>query len=37
MSDQEWHDVLDTNLSGAFYVCRFFLSTFLAYRAGRFV
>lgn len=37
MSDQEWHDVLDTNLSGAFYVCRFFLPTFLANRAGRFV
>lgn len=37
MSDQEWHDVLDTNLSGAFYVCRFFLSTFLANRSGRFV
>ena len=37
MSDQEWNDVLDTNLSGAFYVCRFFLSTFLANRSGRFV
>jgi NAD(P)-dependent dehydrogenase (short-subunit alcohol dehydrogenase family) len=37
MSDQEWHDVLDTNLSGAFYVCRFFLTTFLVKRSGRLV
>jgi NAD(P)-dependent dehydrogenase (short-subunit alcohol dehydrogenase family) len=37
MSDAEWHEVLDTNLSGAFYVCRFFLSTLLANRAGRII
>jgi len=37
MSDDEWHEVLDTNLSGAFYVCRFFLTTFLANHFGRFV
>ena len=37
MTDEEWHDVLNTNLSGAFYVCRFFLPTFLANRFGRFV
>ena len=37
MSDAEWHAVIDTNLSGAFYVCRFFLSTFLANRFGRIV
>jgi NAD(P)-dependent dehydrogenase (short-subunit alcohol dehydrogenase family) len=37
MSDEEWHSVLDTNLSGAFYVCRQFLPTFLANRFGRFI
>jgi NAD(P)-dependent dehydrogenase (short-subunit alcohol dehydrogenase family) len=37
MSDQEWHEVLDTNLSGAFYVCRCFLPVFIANRFGRFV
>ena len=29
--------VIDTNLSGAFYVCRFFLPTFLTNRFGRFI
>jgi NAD(P)-dependent dehydrogenase (short-subunit alcohol dehydrogenase family) len=37
MSDEEWHDVLSTNLSGAFYVCRYFLPTMLANRFGRLV
>jgi NAD(P)-dependent dehydrogenase (short-subunit alcohol dehydrogenase family) len=37
MSDEEWHAVLDTNLSGAFYVCRQFLPTFLANRFGRII
>jgi NAD(P)-dependent dehydrogenase (short-subunit alcohol dehydrogenase family) len=37
MSDEDWHLVLDTNLSGAFYVCRFFLPTFLTNRFGRFI
>jgi NAD(P)-dependent dehydrogenase (short-subunit alcohol dehydrogenase family) len=37
MSDEEWHSVLDANLSGAFYVCRFFLPTFIANRFGRFI
>jgi NAD(P)-dependent dehydrogenase (short-subunit alcohol dehydrogenase family) len=37
MSDEEWHAVLDTNLSGAFYVCRQFLPIFLANRFGRFI
>jgi len=37
MSDEEWHAVLDTNLSGAFYVCRQFLPVFLANRFGRFI
>jgi NAD(P)-dependent dehydrogenase (short-subunit alcohol dehydrogenase family) len=37
MSDEEWDDVLQTNLTGAFYVCRQFLPTMLANRFGRFV
>lgn len=37
MSDENWHEVLDTNLSGAFYVIRQFLQTFLAERKGRFI
>ncbi len=37
MSDEEWSEVIETNLSGAFYVCRQFLPTFLANRAGRFI
>ena len=37
MSDEEWHDVIDTNLNGAFYIIRQFLPVFLANRKGRFV
>ncbi len=37
MTDEEWHDVLATNLHGPFYVCRFFLSTMLANRFGRII
>jgi NAD(P)-dependent dehydrogenase (short-subunit alcohol dehydrogenase family) len=37
MSDEEWHAVLDANLHGVFYVCRFFLPTFIANRFGRFI
>lgn len=37
MSDEEWASVLETNLSGAFYVARQFLPTFLANRFGRLV
>jgi 3-oxoacyl-[acyl-carrier protein] reductase len=37
MSDEEWDDVLRTNLTGVFYVCRQFLPTMLANRFGRFV
>lgn len=37
MSDEEWDDVIGTNLSGSFYVIRAFLPTFLANRKGRFV
>jgi NAD(P)-dependent dehydrogenase (short-subunit alcohol dehydrogenase family) len=37
MSDEEWRDVIDTNLTGAFFVCRQFLPAFLAQRFGRFI
>jgi len=37
MSDEEWHDVIDTNLHGPFYVCRFFLTSMLANRFGRII
>lgn len=37
MLDEEWDDVLQTNLTGVFYVCRQFLPTMLANRFGRFV
>ena len=37
MTDEDWRDVLDTNLTGAFYVCRQFLGHFIANRNGRFV
>jgi NAD(P)-dependent dehydrogenase (short-subunit alcohol dehydrogenase family) len=37
MSDEEWKEVIDTNLSGTFYVIRQFLQEFLANRKGRFV
>lgn len=37
MSDEDWKLVIDTNLSGAFYVSRTFLPTFLANGRGRFL
>ena len=37
MTDEEWHDVLATNLHGPFYICRFFLPTMLANRFGRII
>lgn len=37
MSDDEWQSVIDTNLGGTFYTCRYFLPSFLAQRSGRFV
>ena len=36
-SDDDWADVLDTNLNGAFYVARQFLPAFLANGFGRFI
>jgi len=37
MSDEDWQTVIETNLTGTFYVCRQFLPTFLANGFGRFV
>ncbi|MCP4691906.1 MAG: SDR family oxidoreductase [Desulfobacterales bacterium] len=37
MSNEEWHDVIDTNLNGSFYVARHFLPAFLARGRGRLV
>ena len=37
MSDEEWEDVLRTNLTGAFYVARYFLPTMISRRFGRFI
>ncbi len=37
MTDDEWREVLDTNLSGAFYVCRAFLPTMLSTGFGRII
>jgi NAD(P)-dependent dehydrogenase (short-subunit alcohol dehydrogenase family) len=37
MSDQDWSAVLETNLTGSFFVARAFLPAFLSRHAGRFV
>jgi len=37
MSDEEWDDVIATNLTGPFRVCRAVLPTFMAQRFGRIV
>ncbi|HZP49404.1 MAG TPA: SDR family oxidoreductase [Vicinamibacterales bacterium] len=37
MSDDEWHAVISTNLTGAFYVARYFLPSMVGQRFGRFV
>ncbi len=37
MSDEDWSAVIDTNLTGTFYVCRQFLPTLVANRFGRIV
>ncbi len=37
MSDEEWHDVLATNLHGPFYVARQFLTNMLMNRFGRII
>lgn len=35
VSNEDWATVIDTNLSGAFYVCRAFLTELVAQRSGR--
>ncbi len=37
LEDEDWHDVIQTNLTGAFYVTRQFLPALLANRGGRFI
>lgn len=37
MSDEDWHDVVSTNLTGAFYVARHFLPSMVAQRFGRLI
>lgn len=37
MSDEEWAEVIATNLTGPFYVCRQFLTSMLAGRFGRII
>jgi NAD(P)-dependent dehydrogenase (short-subunit alcohol dehydrogenase family) len=37
MSDDEWREVLATNLDGPFYVCRQFIQTLMANRFGRII
>lgn len=36
-SDEDWRDILETNLSGSFYLTRQFIPHFLANRSGRFL
>ena len=36
-ADEDWDDVLRTNLTGSFYVCRQFLPEMMAARAGRLI
>ncbi|MCV6639435.1 SDR family oxidoreductase [Candidatus Albibeggiatoa sp. nov. NOAA] len=37
LSDEEWQEVITTNLTASFYVTRFFLPVFLANNYGRFI
>lgn len=37
MSNEEWDDVIATNLNGPFYVCRSFMTALLANRFGRII
>ena len=37
MPDEDWKTVIDTNLTGTFYVCRQFLSTMVGNRFGRII
>ena len=37
MTDEEWYEVVATNLTGAFYVARYFLPPMMSQRFGRFI
>lgn len=37
MSDEQWFDVINTHLSGTFYVCRAFINEFLFNKGGKFI
>jgi len=37
MTDEEWHEVVTTNLTGAFHVARHFLPAMIGQRFGRFI
>jgi 3-oxoacyl-[acyl-carrier protein] reductase len=37
MSDEDWNEVIQTHLTGTFYVCRAFLNEFIANKGGKFV
>ncbi len=37
MKDSDWHDVLDVNLSGTFYTCRFAVRSMMRKRYGRII
>ncbi|HYM24283.1 MAG TPA: SDR family oxidoreductase [Vicinamibacterales bacterium] len=37
MTDEEWDEVVSTNLTGAFYVARYFLPSMIGQRFGRFI
>ncbi|MCA9669234.1 MAG: SDR family oxidoreductase [Myxococcales bacterium] len=37
MSDEEWQEVIATNLTGVFYVCRYFLPQMMTARFGRII
>ena len=37
MSDEQWFDVINTHLSGTFYVCREFVHEFLYNKGGKFI
>ena len=37
MKESEWHDVMDTNLSGVFYMCKFAVMSLMRKRYGRII
>ncbi len=37
MTDEQWDEVIQTHLSGTFYVCRAFLEEFIVRKSGKFV